>query len=80
MIYITVIALGWFITEFEPFQIVLELIKQRVPKHPIIDYLFGAFGCWQCMTFWSGWLLTDFYTAVVASLGSLILQVWLEKK
>ena len=81
MIYITVIALGWFLMEFEPFQILLDYIREKLPTKPIIDYIFGAFTCWQCMTFWSGWIYTgDILTAMIASLGSLILQTWMEKR
>ena len=81
MIYITVIALGWFLMEFEPFQILLDYTREKLTTKPIIDYIFGAFTCWQCMTFWSGWIYTgDILTAMIASLGSLILQTWMEKR
>ena len=77
---IYIIALGWFITEFEPFHLFLDWFKQKLPSHPITEYLIGAFTCWQCATFWSGLILFGFWTAILASLGSLILETWLEKK
>ena len=81
MIYIEIIALGWFITEFEPFHLLLEYIQEKIKPNNITSYLLGSFSCWQCMTFWSGFILTgDFLTACVASLGSLILYGWMQKR
>lgn len=78
---IIVLSIGWFLTEFEPLHMVLEYIEGKLPKHPIISYLFGAFTCFQCMAFWTGIVFTgSFITACVASLLSLIVQTWLEKR
>lgn len=81
MIYITIIALGWFITEFEPFHLLLEWLQTKIPTNNITTYLFGAFSCWQCTSFWSGWIYSgDFLTACIASLGSLILYGWMQRR
>ena len=81
MIYLNIIALGWFITEFEPFQLLIEYAQEKLPNNKLLQYLLGSFSCWQCMTFWSGWILSgDFLTACVASLGSLILYGWMQQR
>ena len=81
MEYLFIIAIGWFITEFEPLHFVLDAVADKLPKNRLIAYLFGMFTCWQCTTFWTGLVLTqDFKVAVLASLGSLIAQTWISKK
>ena len=81
MEYIFIIALGWLITEFEPLHFVLDAVKDKLPKSSFIDYLHGAFSCWQCTTFWAGIVLTqDVMTAALASLGSVIIDTWMQKK
>lgn len=75
MIYLTLIALGWFIVEFEPIHFVLKALYDKVPSNDVTTYLYSAFSCWQCMTFWSAIVLThDFYVAIIASLGSMLLE------
>ena len=81
MIYITIIALGFFITEFEPLHISLKWIEDKLPANKYLSYLIGALSCWQCMTFWSGLIYShDIFTAMIASLGSVILYGWMQKK
>lgn len=74
------IAVAWFIVEFEPLHILIRSIKGKV-KNNLALYLLGAFSCWQCVTFWLTLVVTfDFFTACVASLGSLITESWIEKR
>ena len=81
MDYLIIIALGWFIKEFEPIELGVDYLKQKLPTNPITDYLLGAFSCWMCMTFWSGWIYSgSITTAMLCSLGSLILLTWMQKK
>lgn len=81
MEYIIVIAIGWFITQFEPIQFTLDSVFGRLPKHDLLTYIRNAFLCVQCMTLWAGWIYTgDFMTALVASFGSHVLESWLEKQ
>jgi len=79
MIYLYIIALGWFVVEFEPIQILIDYLRGKT-KNNLLLYLLGSFNCWQCMTFWGGLILTgDFFTSALASLGSLIIETWLRK-
>lgn len=76
---ITIIAVGWFIVEFEPLQLLVDGVRQKTSNNVAL-YLLGAFSCWQCMTFWSGLVYTgDFFYACIASLGSLIIETWITK-
>lgn len=61
-----VIALGWILTEFEPIQFGVDYLNHKI-KHPIAEFILGIFSCWQCSTFWSGLIVADFKTAVIAS-------------
>lgn len=80
MIYLTIIAVGWFIVEFEPLQFVIDALRHKT-KNKWALYLLGSFNCWQCMTFWSALVITqDFFTACISSLGSLIIEEWMRKK
>ena len=79
MIYITIIALGFFITEFEPLHISLSWLQSKT-TNKYLTYLIGTMSCWQCMTFWSGLVYSqDIFTAMIASLGSVILYGWMQK-
>ena len=81
MIYLVIIAVGWFITEFEPLQFVIDSVTGRLPKHELLVYLRNAFLCVQCMTLWFGWVYTgSFEIAVAASFMSYVLESWLAKK
>lgn len=81
MEYLFIIAIGWLITEFEPLHFVLDAVLEKLPKNRLIAYLFGMFTCWQCTTFWTGLILTqDLMTAALASLGSVIIDTWMQKK
>jgi len=81
MEYLFIIALGWLVTEFEPLHFVLDAVAEKLPKSRLVSYLFGMFSCWQCTTFWTGLLLTqDIKIAALASLGSLIVDTWIQKK
>ena len=62
-----IISLGWFINEFEPIQLGVDYLNQKI-KHPIAEFILGIFSCWQCSTFWAGLIVTgSFTTAVIAS-------------
>lgn len=81
MVYLTILAVGWFITEFEPLQWGLSKLNDKLPKSDLINYLRGAFTCWQCMTFWFGLAYTqDFFVAAAASFMTMIITVWQNKK
>lgn len=85
MEYLFYISLGWFIIEFEPFKIGLNEIQRRLPNNSVIEYVFGAFDCWQCATFWSSWVVSgSFSVAVVSSFLTftieLVHEIWSRKR
>lgn len=81
LIYFICIAVGWLITEFEPLHFVLSAVKEKLPKHELIEYLFSSFSCWQCMTLWGGWIISgDVVTAILSAFGSFVLESWLSKR
>ena len=78
---ITIMALGFFITEFEPLHISLDWLRTKLPDNLAITFVFGSFSCWQCMSFWSGWIYTgQIFTAIIASMVSVIVYGWMQKK
>ena len=80
MEYLICIAVGWFFVEFEPLHIFIDWVKQKL-NHKLLIYILGAFQCWQCMTFWSALVITgSFYSACLASLGSLVIETWITKR
>lgn len=78
---IYIISLGWLITEFEPLHFVIDAVREKLPRSKFIDYIHGAFGCWQCTTFWTGLAMTgDIFTAATASLITHLVNIWSSKK
>jgi hypothetical protein len=85
MEYIFLIALGWFIQEFEPFKYLADYVYSKLKPNSIIEYIFGSLECWQCCTFWSALALTwSFEKAVVASFITFVLQMvhegWMRRR
>ena len=66
--YLYLIALGWFLKEFEPLRIAASYLNVKIGKSQTVDYLFGILDCWMCLTFWSALAVTfSFKEAVIAS-------------
>jgi len=85
MEYIFLIALGWFIQEFEPFKYLADYVYSKLKPNSLIEYVFGSLECWQCCTFWSALALTwSFEKAVVASFITFVLQMihegWMRRR
>jgi uncharacterized membrane protein len=81
MEYIFIIALGFFITEFEPLHFVLDAVADKLPKSRMVSYLFGMFTCWQCTTFCASLAIyQSFEIAVISSLAAVIIEGWMQKK
>ena len=82
MIYIKIYLLGWFITNFEPIQDLLNMLfKKLFKKLPcnlkrtyfyLIDSIFTTLGCQKCMSFWLGFIFIDFYSGILLSFISMI--------
>jgi hypothetical protein len=84
MEYLFLIALAWWIREFEPIQYVLIWLRPKF-KGETSDYLLNAFDCIKCLTFWSALAVTwSFEKAVIASFLAfsleLIYEIWSRKK
>ncbi len=84
MNYLFVIALAWWIREFEPIQYGVHYLKTKL-KSETADYLLGAFDCIKCLTFWTGLAVTwSFKEAVIASFIAfsleLAFEVWSRKR
>ena len=85
MEYIFLIALGWFIQEFEPFKYFADWLYSKLKPNSLIEYVFGSLECWQCCTFWSALAITwSFEKAVIASFITFGLQMlhegWMRRK
>lgn len=75
------ISIGWFIVEFEPFQLLVNWTKSKI-TNDYLEYLIGVFDCWQCSTFWSAWIISgSFKIAVVSSFVTFIIDMlWNSKR
>ena len=70
------IALGWFLIEFEPLHMALAYLQTKLPEWTVLEYVFNAFTCCQCMTFWSALVYTaSFELAVTASFLTFIIEL-----
>jgi hypothetical protein len=84
MEYLFLIALAWWIREFEPIQAGVHWLRVKL-KSEMAEYILGAFDCIKCLTFWSALAVTwSFKTAVIASFLAfaleLIYEVWSRKR
>jgi hypothetical protein len=85
MEYVFLIALGWFIQEFEPFKYFADWLYSKLKPNSLIEYVFGSLECWQCCTFWSALAITlSFEKAVIASFITFVLQMlhegWMRRR
>lgn len=85
MEYVFLIAMGWFIQEFEPFKYLADYVYSKLKPNSLIEYVFGSLECWQCCTFWSALAITwSFEKAVIASFITFVLQMlhegWMRKR
>ena len=87
MEYLFLIALAWWVREFEPIHIGLHWLRNshRIFKTETADYLLNAFDCVKCLTFWTSLAVTwSFEKAVIASFLAfsleLIYEIWSRKK
>lgn len=83
--YLFLIALGWFLQEFEPIKLLTNAIYIRSGKKEWVEYIFGVFDCWQCSTFWGALVVTlDIKKAIVASfivfVINMIHDIWMLKR
>jgi hypothetical protein len=65
---ISLLALSWWFTAFEPIQVLIDKSFERLPITPLTMYLHSAFGCWKCVSFWTTLIATQnlFYACIVS--------------
>ena len=82
---IKIILISWFISEFEPIQIVLDRffafihLKAPMKLRGLVDYIYTALGCMKCLSFWIGLLTGGFLFALACSFISQIIQLCLQR-
>lgn len=72
ILIIKAFLLGWFISFFEPLQLALGKIKEKIKtKNPLIQYVKDGVSCHKCLAMWSAVALspnmTGFYCGVAAA-------------
>jgi hypothetical protein len=85
MEYLFLIALGWFVSEFEPFKLIANYLYMKSGNKTYLEYIFGVFDCWQCSTFWASLIWTwDIKAAIIASFIVYVLntiqELWMLKR
>lgn len=83
--YLFLIALGWFVSEFEPFKLLGNALYVKSGKKEWVEYVLGVFDCWQCSTFWGTLVVTwDIKKAIVASFLVFVInmlhEIWMLKR
>jgi hypothetical protein len=66
---ITIIAMAWFIINFEP----LQLFISRLNLKPSQDYFLQIFTCYKCAAFWFG--LMFFWDLPSALISSMLISI-----
>lgn len=80
MEYIFLVALGWFLVEFEPLAMLIHYLNEKLKRPMWFIYVVELVTCWKCATFWSSLLITwDIKTAVIASFIAFIAENVFEK-
>ena len=87
MEYLFLIALAWWIREFEPIHLLLLWLRStfKIFQTETADYFLNAFDCIKCLTFWTALAVTwSFEKAVIASFLAfsleLIYEIWSRKR
>jgi len=82
---IKIILVSWFISQFEPLQLILDRLfsfiyfKTSGDVRTIADYIHTAFGCMKCLAFWIGLFTGGFFFAAMCGLIGQIIQLCLRK-
>lgn len=77
---IYIIPLAWWLANFEPLQATLTRIYMSIPPSTLGVYVFDAFTCIKCISFWLTLFLTfDFLYACQVALLAYILELVLNR-
>ena len=65
MILIQILLLTWFLTHFEPIINGIAVLTIKAAKNKPLIILLGALVCWECLSFWTTFIVTqDIFQAV----------------
>jgi len=72
------ILTAWFISDFKPFQKIINMLAEKTKKEWVKELLY-SFSCWKCMAFWITLTVTQtaiyaITAAFIAYLTSLIIE------
>ena len=77
---LTYIAIAWFLVNFEPLQLLIDLMFRKIKFSNLSLYLHSSATCIKCISFWLTLLCTwSFIEATIVALLSFILQECLQK-
>jgi hypothetical protein len=77
---ILIISMAWWLVNFEPLQLAIDAIFNKLPVDNLTVFTHAALGCWKCWSFWLTIFITlDFSLACFAALITLILDLCLNK-
>jgi hypothetical protein len=77
---ILIISMAWWLVNFEPLQLAIDAIFNKLPVDNLTVFTHAALGCWKCWSFWLTIFITlDFSFACFAALITLILDLCLNK-
>jgi hypothetical protein len=80
MTILTYIAVSWFIVNFEPFQILVDYLFNKLPDTVLNMYIHSAFSCSKCVSFWITLICTwDFILATIVALSIVYITGMLER-
>lgn len=70
---IFLIAIAWWLVNFEPLLLFIDWIFSFIETTALTDYVHTAFGCWKCASFWL--ILLTTFDFSLACLGALIAYI-----
>jgi hypothetical protein len=77
---ILIISMAWWLVNFEPLQLAIDALFNKLPVDNLTVFTHAALGCWKCWSFWLTIFITlDFSFACFAALITLILDLCLNK-
>lgn len=79
MIYLTGLALGWLISNFEPLHMIIDSIFVRF-NSKFAQYVHSSFGCWKCASFWTTLVISgNIVTAAIVSMVAYLIMEWIKE-
>jgi hypothetical protein len=64
----------WFITSFEPLQLLADVLYKR-SRYIVTDFILEVFTCWKCLSLWAVLILTqDVFISLFFSLVAYVIE------